>query len=51
MSEKEIPLEVIFKTAVDFHTKGRINDAKNLYEKIFKTRKTIQGKLLFYTKT
>ena len=33
MSEKEISLGVTFKTAVDFHTKGKINDAKNLYDR------------------
>ena len=38
MSEKEISLEVIFKTAVDLHTKGKINDAKNLYEKILNVK-------------
>ena len=38
MNEKNISLDESFKIAVDFHTKGRINDAKNTYEKILEVK-------------
>ena len=34
MDKKEISLDLIFKNAVDFHSKGKIKEAKNLYEKV-----------------
>ena len=30
MKEKKIPLDESFKIAVDFHTRGKITDAKNI---------------------
>ena len=38
MNEKKISLDEAFKTAVDFHTKGKINDAKNIYKKILEVK-------------
>ena len=38
MSEKEISLDESFKIAVDFHTRGKISEAKNIYEKILKVK-------------
>ena len=38
MSEKKISLEEAYKIAVDFHTKGKINDAKKIYEKIIESK-------------
>ena len=38
MTEKEIPLDITFKNAVDFHAKGKFDEAKNLYEKILKNK-------------
>ena len=34
MTGKKISLDESFKIAVDFHTKGKISEAKNIYEKI-----------------
>ena len=38
MKEKKISLDQSFKNAVDFHMKGKIIDAKNIYEKILKIK-------------
>ena len=38
MNEKKISLDQSFKNAVDFHMKGKIIDAKNIYEKILKIK-------------
>ena len=38
MTEKEIPLDITFKNAVDFHAKGKFDEAKKLYEKILKIK-------------
>ena len=38
MNEKKISLEESFKIAVDLHTKGKITDAKNIYEKILEVK-------------
>jgi predicted O-linked N-acetylglucosamine transferase (SPINDLY family) len=38
MNEKKITLDQSFKIGVDFHTKGKIIDAKNIYEKILKIK-------------
>ena len=38
MNEKKITLDQSFKIAVDFHMKGKIIDAKNIYEKILKIK-------------
>ena len=34
MNEKKVLLDKTFKTAVDLHTKGKINDAGNIYKRI-----------------
>ena len=34
MNKKEISLEESFNTAINFHTKGKINEAKKIYEEI-----------------
>ena len=36
MSKKEISLEEYFNTAINFHTKGKINEAKKVYEETLK---------------
>ena len=38
MKEKKISLDEAIKIAVDFHTKGKITDAKTIYEKILKAK-------------
>ena len=38
MNEKKVSLDEAFKTAVDFHTRGKIVDAKNIYEKILEVK-------------
>jgi len=38
MTGKKISLDESFKIAVDFHTKGKISEAKNIYEKILKVK-------------
>ena len=38
MKEKKFSLDEAFKLAVDFHAKGKINDAKNIYEKILEVK-------------
>ena len=38
MKEKKISLEEAFKTAVDFHTKDKITEAKKIYEKILEVK-------------
>ena len=38
MNEKKITLDEAYKLAVDFHTKGKISEAKNIYEKILKVK-------------
>ena len=38
MKEKKISLDEAFKLAVNLHTKGKINDAKNIYEKILEVK-------------
>ena len=38
MNEKKISLDELFKIAVDFHTKDKIIDAKNIYEKILEVK-------------
>ena len=38
MKEKKISLDEAFKIAVDFHTKGKINEAKKIYEKIIEVK-------------
>ena len=38
MKEKKFSLEEAFKLAVNLHTKGKINDAKNIYEKILEAK-------------
>ena len=38
MKEKKISLDEAFKTAVNFYTKGNINEAKNILEKILEVK-------------
>ena len=38
MNEKKITLDEAYKLAVDFHTKGKISDAKNIYKKILEVK-------------
>ena len=38
MNEKKVLLDKTFKTAVDLHTKGKINDAGNIYKRILEVK-------------
>lgn len=38
MTKKNISLDDAYKTAVDFHTKGKISDAANIYKKILEVK-------------
>ena len=41
MNEKKVLLDKTFKTAVDLHTKGKINDAGNIYKRILEVNPII----------
>ena len=38
MNKAQILLDELFKTAIDFHKKGKIKEAKNIYEKILEKK-------------